>query len=396
MTAQGTSPPSTSTPFNITVRTEKQANTRIMMSASPSISTPPTSLNDEHCVRSDITKAEHTGDKSKGSSAPTASEHAPSTLNSLPEVPASEGRRSARSSRKSLTTYNVQIVAGTAIHTPTKYLEKHHKNVLHGSLEAAAAATQAAPTPATKRALKSTAGSADFDDPVEEQLAAEVAQAARRLTSSRATNLHKETLRNNPGVGQVVASALIDSETLVQNSLQRSAALGDGTTSKAEDAEERKFLKPKSKLWLRQGLYVGQHRDFDPRLSGSQNRARKRAKRRQDADVLPQPMFAADRILNEDPHHVFKDFKLPFDTYHPLPRKVKVDGWTKLNKSVSSPSCPGIVANFLQIGSLATHAPCGSETSKSHHSAIAIPRMHVAKSAITALCYMSAMTQTAG
>jgi palmitoyltransferase ZDHHC9/14/18 len=411
MTSQGTSPPSTSTPFDIAVRPEKQAKTRVMMSASPSISTPPTSLDDEHSVLSDTTKAEHAGDISEGSSAPTASEHAPGTPNSLLEMLASEGRRSARSSRKSVTTYNVQILAGTAIHTPTKYLEKHHKNVLHGSLEAAAAAAQAAPTPATKRALKSTAGSADFDDPVEEQLAAEVAQAAWRLTSSRATNLRKEALRNNPGVGQVVASALIDSETLVQNSLQRSAsdstlksskakrplaALGDGTTSKTEGAEERKFLKPKSKLWLRQGFYVGQHRDFDPRLSESQNRARKRAKRRQDADVLPQPMFAADRILNEDPHHVFKDFKLPFDTYHPLPRKVKVDGWTKLNKSVSSPSCPGIVANFLQIGSLAKHPPCGSETSKSHHSAIAIPRMHVAKSAITALCYMSAMTQTAG
>jgi palmitoyltransferase ZDHHC9/14/18 len=45
------------------------------------------------------------------------------------------------------------------------------------------------------------------------------------------------------------------------------------------------------------------------------------------------PIFAAARVLNEDPHHVFKDFKLPFDTYHPLPRKVKVDGWVKLNKS---------------------------------------------------------------
>jgi palmitoyltransferase ZDHHC9/14/18 len=411
MAARDASPSSTSSTLsNITVRTEKQVDVRIMSSASPSISTPPTSLDDEYSVLSDNTKAEHAGDMAGGSSAPTASEHAPGTPHAPPEVPASEGRRSARSSRKSVTTYNVQILAGTAIHTPTKYLEKHHKNVLHGSLEAAAAA-QAALTPAKKRALKSKAGSADFDDPVEEQLAAEAAQAARRRTSSRVTDLRKEALRNISGVGQAVASALSDSKALVQNSLRRTAsdsalksskakrplaALGDGTTSETEDAEERKFLKPKSKLWLRQGLYVGQHRDFDPRLSESQNRARKRAKRRQDVDVLPQPMFAADRVLNEDPHHVFKDFKLPFDTYHPLPRKVKVDGWTKLNKSLSSPSYPGIVTNFHQTGSLATHPPCGSETSKIHHSATAIPRMHVAKPAITASWHMSAMIQTVG
>jgi palmitoyltransferase ZDHHC9/14/18 len=97
--------------------------------------------------------------------------------------------------------------------------------------------------------------------------------------------------------------------------------------------EEKIFSKPKSKVWLKQGLYVGQDRDFDPRLSESQNRAKKRAKRPGEVNVLPLPIFACERLLNEDPRHVFRDFKLPFDTYSPLPRKVKVDGWVKLNKS---------------------------------------------------------------
>jgi palmitoyltransferase ZDHHC9/14/18 len=360
MAARNASPSSTSSTLsNITVRTEKQVDARIMSSASPSISTPPTSLDDEYSVLSDNAKAEHVSEMDEGNHVPRALEHAPGTPHALPELPASEGRRSARSSRKSVATYNVQILAGTAIHTPTKYLEKHHKNVLHGDLEAAAAQDDL--TPAKKRALKSKAGSADVDDPVEEQLAAEAAQAARRRTSSRVTDLRKEALRNISGVGQVVANALSDSKTLMQNSLRRSAsdttlksskskrplaALGDEAASETDDADERKFLKPKSKLWLRQGLYVGQHRDFNPRLSESQNRARKRTKRRQDVDALPLPMFAADRVLNEDPHHVFKDFKLPFDTYHPLPRKVKVDGWVKLNKSMCSLSCPAVVANI--------------------------------------------------
>ena len=78
---------------------------------------------------------------------------------------------------------------------------------------------------------------------------------------------------------------------------------------------------------------MGQDRDFDPRLSESQNRAKKRAKKPGKAHSLPLPMFACERLLNEDPKLVFRDFKLPFDTYSPLPRKVKVDGWVKLNKS---------------------------------------------------------------
>jgi len=332
---------------NITVQTEKHVDVRTMSSASPSISTPPTSLDDEYSILSDTTKVEQLAEVFGAAPMPQTSHLAPETPHPTPDVPPSEGRRSARSSRKSVTTYNVQILAGTAIHTPTKYLEKHHKNVLHGSLEAIASNEDV--TTAKRRAPKSKTASADIDDPVEEQLVTEAAQAARRRTSSRVTDLRKEALRNISGVGQAVANALSDGRALVQNSLRGTAsdrslkptrakrphaATDDDDPSETDEARDATvFLKPKAKVWLRQGLYVGQHRDFDPRLSESQNRAKKRAKRLQDAAVLPLPMFAADRMLNEDPHHVFRDFKLPFDTYNPLPRKVKVDGWVKLNKS---------------------------------------------------------------
>jgi palmitoyltransferase ZDHHC9/14/18 len=352
MAARDASPTSTSSTLsNITVQTEKQVDVRAMSSASPSISTPPTSLDDEYSVLSDATKVEQLAESFATASMPRAPDDAPETPLTALGMPPSEGRRSARSSRKSVTTYNVQILAGTAIHTPTKYLEKHHKNVLHGALDSTADKDGA--TPAKQRALTSTPASADVGDPVEEQLVAETAQAARRRTSSRVTDLRKEALRNISGVGQAVANALSDGRTLVQNSLRRTSSDGflkstkskrphtatdDGSPSETDEARvEQAVLKPKAKPWLRQGMYVGQHRDFDPRLSESQNRAKKRAKRLQDANVLPLPMFAAERMLNEDPHHVFRDFKLPFDTYNPLPRKVKVDGWVKLNKSKCLP-----------------------------------------------------------
>jgi hypothetical protein len=54
-------------------------------------------------------------------------------------------RRPVRSTRTQVPTYNNAILAGTALHTPTKYLEKHHKNVLHGPL------VSMAPEPSRKR-----------------------------------------------------------------------------------------------------------------------------------------------------------------------------------------------------------------------------------------------------
>jgi palmitoyltransferase ZDHHC9/14/18 len=231
MAARDASPTSTSSTLsNITVQTEKQIEARIMSSASPSISTPPTSLDDEYSVQSENAKTELLIEVTADNHVPRGLEDALVTPHPPQDVPLSDGRRSARSSRNSVATYNVQILAGTAIHTPTKYLEKHHKNVLHGALESPVSADDL--TPAKKRAYKVRQGLAAAEDPVEEQLAAEAAQAARRRTSSRVTDLRKEALRNISGVGQVVANALSDGKTLVQNTLRRSASDGALKSSK--------------------------------------------------------------------------------------------------------------------------------------------------------------------
>ncbi|UPX13975.1 uncharacterized protein EKO05_0004468 [Ascochyta rabiei] len=330
---------------------------RAASSASPPpISTPPTSLDDGASVMSDTTKLEHMTELYEEASATPLPGAPVDTPLSARHTPNTEGRRPSRSSRKSVTTYNVQILAGTAIHTPTKYLEKHHKNVLHGSLEALAAAASSDDTPAKKRTPRSKLGAAGTGDSAEEQLTAEAAQAVRRRTSSRGTDLRKEALRNLAGVGEAVTNSLAGGKSFVQKALRRSASDSNlkSATSSASTAssrrprtatdtadeedtdgalEQKEYLKPKTKTWLRQGLYVGQHRDFDPRLSEAQNRARKRARKHKENNMLPLPMFAGDRLLSEDPRHVHRHFKLPFDTYNPLPRKVKVDGWVKLSKN---------------------------------------------------------------
>jgi palmitoyltransferase ZDHHC9/14/18 len=376
MADRNASPVSFTSIHSSITRIEKGPAFRDSSTASPPTSTPPTSLGDEASILSDVAKMEHTVELIEEVSTPLALTTAPVAPQSAPDAANSGSKRPTRSSRKSVTTYNVQILAGTAIHTPTKYLEKHHKNVLHGSMDAVA---KAGPTSVPKkRTYRLKPEPSDISDAAEQQLAAETEQAAQRRTSSRTsvTDVRRETLRNFSGVGDAVANTFLGGKALVKSVLKRSASDSrlrsatqtaqsalvkrrrtthgadtedededeDEEDDEEEEGEEEKekkvYLKPKTKQWMQQGLFVGQDRDFDARLTENQNRARRKSRKTKENKVLPLPMFAADRMLNEDPRLLNRAFKLPFDVYHPLPRKVKVDGWIKLQKSKSSSMVP--------------------------------------------------------
>ena len=97
------------------------------------------------------------------------------------------------------------------------------------------------------------------------------------------------------------------------------------------------IVRPNIKRWLLQGLYVGQERDFDPRLTESKNKL-KRASAGERLDrpgsILPLPMFAGQRTLE-----IGRNFQLPFDVFSPLsPGQPKPEEWRKTQKSqLSSP-----------------------------------------------------------
>lgn len=92
-------------------------------------------------------------------------------------------------------------------------------------------------------------------------------------------------------------------------------------------------IAPRVKHWLSQGLYVGQDRDFDARLTETKNRLRKAStgpSRRPQRSVLPLPMFAGERTLE-----LGRDFRLPFDVFSPLPPgQPKPEEWRKTQKSI--------------------------------------------------------------
>ena len=89
---------------------------------------------------------------------------------------------------------------------------------------------------------------------------------------------------------------------------------------------------PKAKSWLSQGLYVGQDRDFDARLTETKNKLKKAASvssLSSQRSILPLPMFAGQRTMEQG-----RNFRLPFDVFSPLPPgQPKPEEWRKTQKS---------------------------------------------------------------
>ena len=98
----------------------------------------------------------------------------------------------------------------------------------------------------------------------------------------------------------------------------------------------------KRKIWLDKGLYVGQERHFDPRLTERKNKA-KRQSMAQEGEVkkenkyLPRPMFAGEKMLKQ-----VKDFDLPWDLFsQPAARQPRPEHYSKTSKSKLSESHVG-------------------------------------------------------
>ena len=95
---------------------------------------------------------------------------------------------------------------------------------------------------------------------------------------------------------------------------------------------EHRIIKRPTKPWVAQGLYVGQHRSDDARLTETRNKERNTLNNRPKAGeraAMPMPMWIGDKIIE-----MGRDFKLPFDVFSPLPPgQPKPDEWKKTQKS---------------------------------------------------------------
>lgn len=121
----------------------------------------------------------------------------------------------------------------------------------------------------------------------------------------------------------------------------------------------QKVTKNPTKPWVTQGLYVGQHRSDDARLTETKNKEKKGPNNRLEAGeraIMPMPMWLGDKTIE-----MGRDFKLPFDVFSPLPPgQPKPDEWKKTQKSLSTQDLTVNVANIhVQMCSLETLSMCG-------------------------------------
>ncbi|KAL7272464.1 hypothetical protein RUND412_004718 [Rhizina undulata] len=86
----------------------------------------------------------------------------------------------------------------------------------------------------------------------------------------------------------------------------------------------------KKKVWLTQGLYVGQDQDFDAtKRPGILAKKKRGGPTQVKQAVLPLPMFTGLRTMSTE-----RDFKLPFNVFAPSPWKCgPIHDWRKLNHS---------------------------------------------------------------
>ena len=104
--------------------------------------------------------------------------------------------------------------------------------------------------------------------------------------------------------------------------------------------------KKPSKPWVAQGLYVGQQRMDDARLTDTKNRERKFSKNLLEIGergIMPMPMWLGDKVIE-----MGRDFKLPFDVFSPLPPgQPKPDEWKKTQKSTTTQNLAVDVTNVF-------------------------------------------------
>jgi palmitoyltransferase ZDHHC9/14/18 len=309
--------------------------------ASPSQSTPPTSLGD---VSSEIgaSKDEHESDAIR--------------------------RRSGRP-RSSIATYNDTVLSGNAVHTRRAFRKTYEAEVEPASRSVSGATLvedkadlpkdsklmrqlriDANWAPADEKTAQYLKGQADGEDSEDDRpivysvwsmgkLVTETVKATKekileRRDSKRARtddNANAELRRIFPNLRLPETNSKTEEPKVVE---KLADALKPAKAAKPKTAEEPKAKpvapKPKGrKKFLIQGLYVGQHRNFDPKLSEAKNR-----KRLQELGIpeenraLPLPMFLGEEMLKQD-----EDYKLPYDILNPLRFEEHPRDWSKLNKS---------------------------------------------------------------
>lgn len=275
-------------------------------------------------------------------------------------------RRTSERSRPSIQTYNTEILSGTARRSRKSLITDDGKSA-HGSqpkgdvdpskqlmLEAERALELECQDSALSGEESSESSSSSLteveegDDEEEDELGNLPRRSARLDTSGTAADAvgisntapekrrwmtiisgldqEKEEKRTNIRArgSEVDSPANENHVPKLARPMKEPLAEAVATLSEKEQPISRR---PKKKVWLAQGLYVGQ--EVDPRLEKVYGK--RSSVHSQQRNFLPLPMFAGARLLE-----LGRDFKLPYDVFNALPRgQPKPEDWKKTHKSIN-------------------------------------------------------------
>ncbi|KAH8426421.1 putative histone-lysine N-methyltransferase (Ash1) [Aspergillus melleus] len=134
--------------------------------------------------------------------------------------------------------------------------------------------------------------------------------------------------KEDPGVSKPTEPPAAKKRRVSESDLPAKAGENEET---AQEAPVTTLIPRRNKRWLAHGLYSGQEQTNAVRpLQGRNKAARRRSQVTGQRKLLPMPMFAGDRLLQQG-----RDFQLPFDVFSPLPPgQPKPNEWRKTNKNV--------------------------------------------------------------
>ncbi|KAL9608695.1 MAG: hypothetical protein Q9167_006497 [Letrouitia subvulpina] len=267
--------------------------------------------------------------------------------------------RSLRQSRSAVTSYNENILSGSAKKSRKKNVESFSNRTVSG--ETLVNEKSDSPTEFVRQKTQGidqdwTLGPLPGDDlklgvhaePGKRRKSTRLAvfEMASNLVEQTKTVLGKrsrDTVEAGKGTPQKdgLGDVLQPGEKTPSDGPQRKKARFSHFSGSGElsihglSKTEQKPAKRPSKRWLAQGLFVGQDPDFDPRYTTSRNLKKKASKQEKgettrQRSILPLPMFAGRRALE-----IGADFRLPFDIFSPLPPgQPRPDEWKKTHKNV--------------------------------------------------------------
>jgi histone-lysine N-methyltransferase ASH1L len=375
--------PARSTSSNITVEVDAASDPQSLSSSS----TPPTSIGDGASISSTTLKTE--------------------PIASTPSTPAAELRGPSRRERKSVPTYNVKVLTGTAVHAPKKYcknpdgtpldyVKKERRRTISGDTLIGASRSANASTDSLNKdndrivrdgidaldlqwsvkklprsksqiGLASDAKNSVKSSPLKRSKSLYTKSAVRNITNKfsagkrRGDTLDEDVLSGNTKFTRELRKlqdtpefAKIETEPIIHEVWSNGKLVVEERPKKKKKIEEvpqeeepkpveKKVSGRKEKIWHSKGMYAGQSGFLDIFKNMPKGTAHSEDYGTAEMKATARSILPLPQGPGQRLLHLGRDFKLPFDVCSPLP-----PGQPKPDewRKTSSSKCPKLLNLF--------------------------------------------------